>query len=101
MGGRHMSLVLFPSRSFADHQPPPGHPERPERAEVMDVVAGRWRDRGGGGGAPPEVTREQLARVHDVEYLRRISETAGRAVALDPDTVTSADTCDVARLAAG
>jgi acetoin utilization deacetylase AcuC-like enzyme len=96
-----MSLILISSERFADHQPPPGHPERPERAEVMDVIAGKWRERGGEVVAPPKVTQEQLARVHDVEYLRRISETAGQALALDPDTVTSADTYDVAQLAAG
>jgi acetoin utilization deacetylase AcuC-like enzyme len=96
-----VSLVLISSTQFADHQTPPGHPERPERAEVMDVIAGQWRDRGGEVVAPPLVTHEQLARVHDVEYLRRISETAGQAVALDPDTVTSAETFDVAQLAAG
>jgi acetoin utilization deacetylase AcuC-like enzyme len=67
----------------------------------MDVVASRFRDRGGEVVAPREVTHEQLARVHDVEYLRRISETAGQALALDPDTVTSAETYAVAQLAAG
>src|SRR5262245_24716715 len=96
-----MSLILIASDRFADHQPPPGHPERPERAEVMSVAAGQWRDRGGEVVAPPEATHEQLARVHDAEYLRRMAELSGRAVALDPDTMTSADTYDVARLAAG
>ena len=33
-----MSLVLISSDRFAEHQTPPGHPERSERAEVMDVV---------------------------------------------------------------
>ena len=47
-----MSLILISSARFAEHQTPPGHPERPERAEVMDVVAGRWRDRGGDVVAP-------------------------------------------------
>jgi len=96
-----MSLILISSDRFAEHQPPPGHPERPERAEVMDVVAGRFRERGGEVVAPREATHEQLARVHDAEYLRRIAETAGQALALDPDTYTSTDTFDVARLAAG
>ena len=34
-------------------------------------------------------------------YLRRISETAGRAVKLDPDTYTSPESHDIALLAAG
>ena len=41
-----MSLTLIHTERFAEHQTPPGHPERPERAEVMDVVAARWKSRG-------------------------------------------------------
>src|SRR5436309_615372 len=96
-----MSLILISSERFAEHVTPPGHPERSERAEVMDVVALRWRDRGGEITAPRPATGEQLARVHDAGYLRRLAETNGRAVALDPDTYTSPDSYDVARLAAG
>ena len=51
--------------------------------------------------APREATREQLARVHDAAYLQRLSETAGQAVALDPDTYTSPESHEVALLAAG
>lgn len=96
-----MSLILIHSDRFVEHQPPPGHPERPERAEVMDVVAARWRDGGGEVVAPRLATREQLARVHDLDYLRRISETAGQALALDPDTYTSPESHEIALLAAG
>src|SRR5207237_858623 len=71
------------------------------RAEVMDVVAERFRNREGEVVAPRRVTHEQLARVHDVSYLSRIAATAGQAVALDPDTYTSSDTYEVAALAAG
>ena len=69
-----MSLVLIHTDRFAEHQTPPGHPERSERAEVMDVVADRWRSRGAEVVAPPPATREQLLRVHDGDYLRRVSE---------------------------
>jgi acetoin utilization deacetylase AcuC-like enzyme len=96
-----MSLVLISTERFAEHQTPPGHPECPERAEVMDVVAAEWRRKGGDVVAPREATQEQLARVHDSDYLRKIGETAGVAVALDPDTYTSPETFEIARLAAG
>ena len=96
-----MSLVLISSDRFAEHETPPGHPEKVERAEVMDVVARRWREGGGDVVAPRLATHEQLARVHDPEYLRRISETAGQALALDVDTYTSPESQEVARLAAG
>lgn len=96
-----MSLIVIASHRFTEHETPPGHPERTERAEVMDVVAARWRDRGGELVAPRAATHEQLARVHDEEYLRRIAATAGQAVSLDPDTYTSPETHDIALLAAG
>jgi acetoin utilization deacetylase AcuC-like enzyme len=96
-----MSLLLISCTRFAEHQTPPGHPERPERAEVMDVIADRWRQQGGEVAAPGTATIEQLARVHAGEYVRRISETAGRVVALDPDTYTSPETYEVALTAAG
>src|SRR5262245_52811013 len=81
-----MSVLLVHSERFVEHQTPPGHPERPERAEVLDAVANRWRNRGLENVAPREATHEQLARVHDEDYLRLIASTRGRAVKLDPDT---------------
>ena len=96
-----VSLVLIASDRFAEHQTPPGHPERPERAVVMDLIAARWRERGGNVLAPRTATRDELARVHESDYLSRISETAGRAVALDPDTFTSPESSEIALLAAG
>ena len=96
-----MPLILVSSPRFADHETPPGHPERSERAHVMDVVATRWRERGGAVVAPRAATAAELARVHDREFIRYIGDTAGRAVELDADTYTSADTYDIALLAAG
>ena len=96
-----MALTIFTSDRFADHLTPPGHPERVERAEVMQVVASEFRRRGGTVVEPRPAVEEDLARVHDREYLGLIRDTAGRAVALDPDTFTSPDTYDVALLAAG
>jgi acetoin utilization deacetylase AcuC-like enzyme len=96
-----MPPILIASDRFAEHQTPPGHPERPERAAVMDAVAARWRAAGCEVVAPREATREQLARVHDASYLHRLSETAGQAVALDPDTYTSPESHEIALLAAG
>jgi len=96
-----VSLILVHTDRFGEHQTPPGHPERPERADVLDAIAARWRGRGVEVVAPREATREQLLRVHDAEHLRRISETAGRATALDPDTYTSPESYEIALLAAG
>ena len=96
-----MSLILVSSPRFADHETPPGHPERPERADVMEGAALRWRERGVDVATPTAATIDQLARVHDRNYLRRIAETVGKAKALDQDTYTSADSYETARLATG
>lgn len=67
----------------------------------MDAIATEWREGGGEVVAPRRATAEQLSRVHDEAHLRRIAETAGASVQLDPDTFTSPDTYEVAHLAAG
>ena len=36
-------MILWSTPRFAEHTPPPGHPERPERAEVFDRVAETFR----------------------------------------------------------
>ena len=94
-------LTIFTSDRFADHLNPPGHPERVERAEMMQVVASEFRKGGGDVREPRAATQEEITRVHDADYFGLIKETAGRAVALDPDTFTSDDSYDVAMLAAG
>jgi acetoin utilization deacetylase AcuC-like enzyme len=96
-----VALTIFTSDRFADHLMPPGHPERVERAEVMQVIASEFRQRGGAVVEPRAATDAELTRVHDRDYLSLIGETAGRAIALDPDTFTSPDSYDVALLAAG
>ena len=96
-----VSVILIHTERFAEHQTPPGHPERPERSEVFDAVAARWRAKGAEVVAPRAATPEQLLRVHDADYLRRISETVGRATQLDPDTYTSPESHEIALLAAG
>jgi len=96
-----VSLTIFTSPHFADHLTPPGHPERVERFEVMQVVASEFGRRGGRVETPRTVTDQEITRIHDADYLTAIKETAGRAVALDPDTFTSPGTFSAAYLAAG
>jgi acetoin utilization deacetylase AcuC-like enzyme len=94
-------MLLISSSRFAEHTTPPGHPERPERAELFDRVAAAFRSRGGEVRAPRPATREELARVHTADYLDLITSTAGRAVMLDEDTYTSPESHEIALLAAG
>ena len=96
-----MALTVFTTPRFLDHLNPPGHPERVERAEVMQAVATEFGRRGGAVVEPRPATDAELGRIHDQVYLDRIRGTAGRATALDPDTFTSPDTYDAALLAAG
>jgi acetoin utilization deacetylase AcuC-like enzyme len=96
-----VSLIVISSDRFVEHQTPPGHPECPERGEVMNAVAAHWLERGGEVVAPRAVSHEQLSRVHDRDYIDRVAETNGRSVALDQDTFTSPESYDAALLAAG
>jgi acetoin utilization deacetylase AcuC-like enzyme len=96
-----MGLTVVSTPRFADHVTPPGHPERPGRADVLRGVAEACRARGAAIVEPRVATTAELARVHAPEYIASIDATAGRAVALDPDTFTSPLTAEVARLAAG
>ena len=57
-------LTLITSDRFADHLTPPGHPERHERAEVMQVVADAWRAEGGRVVEPRSATDAEILRVH-------------------------------------
>ena len=94
-------MILISSPRFQEHTTPPGHPERPERAEVFDQVASAWRDKGGRVVEPRPATREELLRVHDAAHVDAMAATNGRAVMLDEDTFTSPESYEIARLAAG
>lgn len=96
-----MSLVLVSSKRFVDHVTPAGHPERPERAEVLNAVAAAFREQGGEVIEPRPATDEDLLRVHTQEHLDLIVSTRGKAVMIDEDTFTSPDSEDIARLGAG
>jgi acetoin utilization deacetylase AcuC-like enzyme len=94
-------VLIVSSERFGGHEPPPGHAERPERAVAMTVVADHWRALGASLIEPEPATVDQLCRVHDRAYVESIASTSGQAVMLDPDTYTSPESYDVARLAAG
>ncbi len=79
------------------------HPETPQRLvsiyEMLDNPDMAWKFIGIDA---REATREELERVHRPSYIDFIAATAGQAMSmLDPDTVATAETYDMARLAAG
>jgi acetoin utilization deacetylase AcuC-like enzyme len=96
-----MSLSIVSSPRFGDHLTPPGHPESPERAGILNGVAERARDRGVRIVEPPSASDQDLLRVHTPAHLQKIEGARGRAVMLDSDTFTSPETAALARLAAG
>lgn len=94
-------MLIISSPVFEAHVPPPGHPERLERAHVFNAVAARWLEKGGRVAAPEPCAHAALARVHDEAYLDRIAATAGSPGKLDADTYVSPESASVASLAAG
>jgi acetoin utilization deacetylase AcuC-like enzyme len=96
-----MSLVLISSRRFVDHVTPVGHPERPERADVLSAVAATFKQQGGEVVEPRLATDADLLRVHTQEHVGAIVATRGKASMIDEDTFTSPDSDEIARLAAG
>lgn len=96
-----MAFVIVTSDDFADHLTPPGHPESPERAEILAGVAARARERGVLVVEPREASDAELTRVHTWSHVAAIEATRGRSTMIDEDTFTSPDTGRIARLAAG
>ena len=94
-------MTIYTSERFAHHLTPPGHPERPERAEVLSRVADRWGRLGARLVEPAAADEPALTRIHTPAYVAAIRATAGRAVWLDADTSTSPESYEVACLAAG
>jgi acetoin utilization deacetylase AcuC-like enzyme len=94
-------VILISSPRFGEHTTPPGHPERPERAEVFDALARAWRARGGEVREPRPASNLELGRVHTPAYLATLAATDGRSVMLDADTFTSPESYQIALLAAG
>lgn len=82
----------------------PGHPEDPARIHAIEnrLISQRLLDLMAVHDAP-EATGEQIERVHDRDYLRRLEAMAPRdgLVRIDPDTYMNPGTLPAARRAAG
>ncbi|HEX5037026.1 MAG TPA: histone deacetylase [bacterium] len=93
--------VLWDAR-YLLHDMGSWHPERPERLKAIHRVleetpVGKKVVRI----EPRFAALEEIALIHDFEYVQKIEKTAGLQVQLDGDTSTSAGTWDAARLAVG
>ena len=94
-------MLLLTSDIFKTHVTPPGHPERPERADVFHTVASQFAADGGKTSTPRPATLDELALVHSPRHIDAIREHVGRPAMLDADTYMSPESYEVARLAAG
>ena len=99
-----MAAVLLATHPrLLEHDTGPGHPERPARlGAVLDGIAASGLDDALVRVDPRPATRDELEAVHPAEHLDRI-EALCRAGggSIDADTRVSAESWDVALLAAG
>jgi acetoin utilization deacetylase AcuC-like enzyme len=93
------TAVVLDERMLA-HDPGPGHPERSDRLRVLvDRFAG---ERGLVHLGARSATEDELALAHTSSLIELAEATARRGrVRLDPDTATSPQSYEAARLAAG
>ena len=79
------------------------HPESPARLasvyEMLDTPDMSWKYVSI---EPREASHDEIAYVHTPHYIDFVASTAGKShVILDPDTMTSAETYEISKLAAG
>jgi len=88
---------------YLKHSNGPMHPEGPERLVTIDRMLAGFPLKDHLQDIPPrDATFEELARVHEQDYIRRIEQTQGRSfTVLDPDTSATSDSYAAAIRAAG
>jgi acetoin utilization deacetylase AcuC-like enzyme len=95
------SLSIIKDERYMLHNPGDDHPESPNRLRVIfDLIEKEF--------AylplitPRLATESELALIHDLHYIKTISDTEGKFFSrLDPDTCLSARSYEIARLAVG
>ncbi|MCA9689209.1 MAG: histone deacetylase, partial [Myxococcales bacterium] len=95
------SLLLLADPIMGAHSQGPLHPEDPARLDAclralrgVTLPASRWA-------AGRDVTRDELARLHDPAYVDAVERARGEARAFDVDVTLSAGSVPAAVRAAG
>mgnify|MGYP006271687907 CR=1 FL=1 len=98
-----MTVALTRDTLYLEHTNGDGHPERPERLAAVDEALAELSFAESLRDIPArDATENELARVHDSDYIRRIAETDGRPLRmLDPDTGAAPGSYRAAVRAAG
>jgi acetoin utilization deacetylase AcuC-like enzyme len=88
---------------YLKHSNGPMHPEGPERLLVIDSMLSEFPLKEQLTDIPPrDATFEELAWIHDENYIRRIEQTReSRFTVLDPDTSATSDSYAASLRAAG
>lgn len=98
-----MTVLFYADERFTEHDTGPHHPERPARLAAVDAgLRHHGLLDGLLTGIPRRATDEELHLVHPARYVERIDELSRSGGGnLDPDTVASRESAEVARLAVG
>ncbi|MBK8010376.1 MAG: histone deacetylase [Deltaproteobacteria bacterium] len=99
-----VSVSIVRDPRFRAHRPGPHHPETPLRLASVDQAIDRALEEQEfvcEEIEPASASLDDLERVHDPAYVRRVLSTEGRPHVFDPDTITSEGSIEAARLAAG
>lgn len=96
-------LRLYTHPACLDHDPGPGHVERPSRLRAVLQALDHDRFAALDRIEAPRATDEQLLRVHSVAHVREVmtGAPAGEMLALDQDTVMGPGSTEAALRAAG
>lgn len=96
-------VTLFSDKRMADHAPPRGYPERPERLlSILRHLARTGLAQGCSSGTVREATDTEILRVHTPAHLAQVKDFANAGGgAIEIDTWMSAGSLLAARLAAG
>jgi acetoin utilization deacetylase AcuC-like enzyme len=94
---------IVKDKRYLHHSAGIAHPESPERlAAIYEMLenpsmAGKFAQI-----KPREATHKEIETIHSPSYVEFIASTAGeRSVFLDPDTATSPESYEIAKLAVG
>jgi acetoin utilization deacetylase AcuC-like enzyme len=97
-----VKTALVVDRRYQAHDPGRGHPESPERIQVILDALGNYRRPGLLALEPRPATAAEIALNHDEAHIASVAATAGRPFhAFDADTPTSSRSYETAILAAG
>ena len=96
-------LRLYTHPACLQHDPGPGHVERPSRLRAVLQALDHDRFAALDRIEAPSATLEQLQRVHGAAHIREVllGAPAGEMLALDPDTVMGPGSTEAALRAAG